>query len=94
MRYSMIGRYYVCILGLVFLVGNTTCTTTPERREKASPKVTVSVESGQDKSDRDKGEPSLKDISDMNKKAKEESKEPSGLMDRVKSFLFRLKIPF
>lgn len=90
----MIGRHCICVLVLVLLIGGAACATTPERRDSASSGIAVSVEGGQEKSKAGEGKQSLEDISSINKKAEEESEQSTGVIDRVKSFLFKLKLPF
>ncbi|MFZ5995215.1 MAG: hypothetical protein ACOYU4_09550 [Thermodesulfobacteriota bacterium] len=90
----MIGRHFICFLVLVLLIGGAACTTTPERRDSISSGIAVSVESGQEKSGAGEGEQSLEDISNINKNTEEESEQSTGVIDKVKSFLFKLKVPF
>jgi hypothetical protein len=90
----MIGRHCICVLVLVLLIGGAACTTTPERRDSISSGIAVSVESGQEKSGAGEGEQSLEDISNINKKMEEESEQSTGVIDRVRSFLLKLKVPF
>lgn len=52
------------------------------------------MESGQEKSGAGEGEQSLEDISNINKNTEEESEQSTGVIDKVKSFLFKLKVPF
>ncbi|MEW6327761.1 MAG: hypothetical protein AB1487_09235 [Thermodesulfobacteriota bacterium] len=90
----MIGRHGIYVLVLALLIGSAACTTTPKRRDSASPGIAVSVEGGQEKSKPVKEKQTLEDISDINKKAGEESEQSTGVIDRIKSLLFKLKVPF
>lgn len=90
----MIGRHCICFLVLVLLIGGAACTTTPKWGDSVSSEIAVSVESGQEKSGAGEKEKSQEDISKINKKTEEESEQSTGVIDRVKSFLLKLKMPF